>query len=89
MARGSNAAEGGKTSEFGIRFEDDRIVYYGLDALNRQLRKGMILVRIEEGDPLVAEVEGEDGTVDYALAGVSFRAEFAKAGPVAKSSEGA
>jgi len=76
MAKRPVAEPAGKSVEFGIRFEDEQIVYYGLDVLNRHLRKGMSVVRIEEGDPIVAEVTAEDGTVDYALAGVGFRAEL-------------
>ena len=76
MAKRPGVENPTKSVEFGIRFEDEQIVYYGLDVLNRHLRKGMSVVRIEEGDPIVAEVTAEDGTVDYALAGVGFRAEL-------------
>ena len=79
MARKPVSEAAAKSVEFGIRFEDDQIVTYGLDALNRQLRKGLVVTRIVEGDPMVAEMEAEDGSVEYALAGVGFRAELAPA----------
>ncbi|MFM7321299.1 MAG: hypothetical protein ACKO5K_07225 [Armatimonadota bacterium] len=80
MARRPNpGTDGERTLAIGVEFVDDGLKTVGLDAVNKALRKGLRVVRIEEAPPSVAEVEDSEGGVDYALAGVGFTVVLAPA----------
>ncbi len=65
----------------GVEFVDDGLKTVGLDKVNRAVRKGMRVVRIEEAPPSVAEVDDGEGGVDYALAGIGFIVVMASTEP--------
>jgi len=82
MARKASAAPAGeKEMAIGVEFVDDGLKVVGLEAVNRAIRKGMRVVRIDEAPPSVAEFEDGEGGVDYALAGVGFTVVLASSEP--------
>lgn len=76
---GAETKAGVETVSIGLRVEDEEIVFFGIDEVNRKLRKGMRVVKVEAGQALVDGAEDEDGETYYTLAGGDIAVHLAPA----------